>query len=75
LRAFEAAQCSRDADQVHAIRTVLALAAGELDETALATWIAANLADCTSARSKTVPALSDDGYGGTCASNSTCGAV
>ncbi|HJR70618.1 MAG TPA: type II toxin-antitoxin system death-on-curing family toxin [Gammaproteobacteria bacterium] len=31
------------ADQVDAIRTVLALAAGELDEGRLAKWIAANL--------------------------------
>jgi death on curing protein len=31
------------ADQVDAIRTILALAAGELDEASLAKWIAANL--------------------------------
>jgi hypothetical protein len=30
-------------NQVDAIRTILALAAGELDEAALAAWIAANL--------------------------------
>jgi death-on-curing protein len=31
------------ADQVEAIRTILALAAGELDEASLVKWIAANL--------------------------------
>lgn len=34
-----------EADRIDAIRTILALAAGELDEASLARWIAANLAD------------------------------
>ena len=34
-----------EADRIDAIRTILALAAGELDEASLARWIAANLPD------------------------------